>query len=372
MQVTEKGLIIERLNDIHARLVSRFKSIYGNDINVDPDTPDGQMIGIFSQSLADINEVIAFITQMLDPYQATGAWLEQRALYAGLVRKGAEYSYINDVIITGTRVVTVPQGAVMVDGNNVRWVTLSPVTLDGNGSARVNCRSESLGAFALAPNEALRFETVFAGVENATTTQASKEGKTEESDASLLRRFMMSHSINNDDDREGIQAALLNVTDVKKALVLENHTNQIDADTGLPPHSLNAIVFGGTDNDIALTLIKKKVGGAAFVGDQEVLIHHNGMNRIIRFDRPQQVKITVALTFKRLRNYTDLPEQEIEETLRANDFNIAQDVFAMRLVCGINTQDNFNLEEITVNGADRVSIGWREFAVIDKVEITIV
>ncbi len=92
LQISDAGIVIDELADIHQRLTEGFRKIYGDDINVDADTPDGQMIGLFSQEIANINQMLTFIIQMLDPYQATGTWLEQRALYAGIVRRGAEYS----------------------------------------------------------------------------------------------------------------------------------------------------------------------------------------------------------------------------------------------------------------------------------------
>ena len=370
LQVTNRGVVIDRLNDIYTKLSEQFKAIYGQDINLNADTPDGQMIGIFSQSLSDINEVILFIIQMLDPYNATGSWLEQRALYAGVVRRGAEYSYINDVAIIGDRVVTIPKGAVLTDGNGVKWVTVNDITLNANGSARTILRSQDLGAFSLAMNESLTFETVYTGVRGATALIAATEGIEEETDVQLLQRFMMSHSINNYDDRQGVQAALSSLTDVKKVLVLENYTNETDTDTGLPMHSINAIVLGGDDQEIALTLLKK-TGGVAFFGQTEVTLFHEGMNRRVWFDRPALVPVTVELTYKRLKNLTDLAQEEIKETLMAQDFAIAENVYAMRLVCGINDQENFALEAITVNGSDKVEIGWREYAVINDVEITI-
>lgn len=41
-------------------------------------------------------------------------------------------------------------------------------------------------------------------------------------------RFMRSHSINNYDDRQGLEGALLDLPDVKQAKVYENYTSQID------------------------------------------------------------------------------------------------------------------------------------------------
>ena len=371
LQITEKGVVIERLNEIQDRLAKRFRDIYGQDIIIDPDTPDGQMIGIFSQSLADINEIIAFIVQMLDPYQATGAWLEQRALYSGITRRTGSYSYINEVAITDSPGRTVPEDTVLVDRNNVRWVTENDLVLDSNGSGRVKLRSEERGVFELSENESLTFEVLLSATMKATTLIAATPGSMEESDAKLLRRFMLSHAINSEDSKEGIKAALLNIPEVKKAEVLENDENETDKETGLPPHSMNAIVVGGEPEDIMLALMKKK-GGAAFYGQVEDVIRYKGADRRVRWDYGTPVPVTVSLQYERLKPLTDLGTEIITETLKATDFDLHENVYAQKLVCGINSDANFNLIDIKVNGGSKVDIDWREYAEITDVEITIV
>lgn len=249
LQITETGIVIDKLTDVHQRLTEGFKRIYGDDINLDADSPDGQMIGLFSQEIDNINQAIALIAQMLDPYKAIGSWLEQRAMYAGIVRRGADYSYLDDVIITGKQGVTVHKGSLLSDDNRTKWVTLADVTLGSNGSARVDLRSQELGAFSLPANRPLTMDTVTIGVDSITTTKAAKEGAFEETDGNLLLRFMRSHAINNHDDYQGLEGALLDLPDVKQAKVYENYTNQTD-EKGIPPHTLNAVVIGGHDNDI--------------------------------------------------------------------------------------------------------------------------
>ena len=72
LQITETGIVIDSLTAVHQRLTEGFKRIYGDDINLDADSPDGQMVGLFSQEIENINQAIAMVVQMLDPYKATG------------------------------------------------------------------------------------------------------------------------------------------------------------------------------------------------------------------------------------------------------------------------------------------------------------
>lgn len=372
LQITETGIVIDRLADVHQRLSDGFKRIYGDDINLDADSPDGQMIGLFSQEIDNINQAIAMIAQMLDPYKATGSWLEQRAMYAGVVRRGADYSYIDEAIFTGTPNITVPKDSVLVDDNRVKWVTLSEIKLDINGSARTGIRSADLGVFSLPAGKELKMETVTIGVDKIITTKAAKEGAFEETDGNMLLRFMRSHSINNHDDRQGLEGALLDVPDVKQAKVYENFTGQTD-EKGVPAHSLNAVVIGGSDDDIGLTILKKKIGGCGVFGAIENTQIYADVPRTVRFDRAEMVNVKVQLLLERTGGFHDIDTDGIKSALAATRFEIGDSVYAMRLTCQVNSVPGFYIKTIRVNGFDKVPIGFRQCAQIrpEDVEVLI-
>ncbi|MDC9598930.1 baseplate J/gp47 family protein [Xenorhabdus anantnagensis] len=372
LQITETGIVIEQLSAIHQRLETGFRRIYGEDINLDADSPDGQIVGLFSQELANINQVIAFIVQMLDPYNATGAWLEQRAMYAGLVRRGAEFSYLYDVVITGNAGVTIPAGTVLTDDNRVKWITLTDAILNHNGSAQVGLRSQEPGSFALQPNKELKMETVIVGVDQVVTTRESKAGNEEETDGNFLLRFMRSHSINNHDDRQGIETALLDLPDVKQARVYENYTNQTDKN-GVSPHSMNAVVIGGRNDDIAQIILRKKIGGCGLMGQISSHCEMAGTPREVRFDRAEMVDIRMRIIIERINGFQDIDTDGIKKSLAATEFAIGESVYAMRLTCRVNTTSGFYIKSITVNGSDSALIGVRQCAQIkpEHVEVLI-
>ena len=372
LQITETGIVIDRLADVHQRLTDGFKRIYGDDVNLDADSPDGQMIGLFSQEIDNINQAISMVVQMLDPYKATGSWLEQRAMYAGVVRRGADYSYIEEVIFTGTPNITIPKESVLIDDNRIKWVMLADIKLDVNGSARVGIRSSELGVFTLHPGKELKMETVTIGVDKIITTKAAKEGAFEETDGNMLLRFMRSHSINNHDDRQGLEGALLDIPDVKQARVYENFTGQTDG-KGVPAHSLNAVVIGGSDNDIGLTILKKKIGGCGVFGAIENTQAYADVLRTVRFDRAEMINVRVQLLLERTGGFHDIDADSIKSALSATAFEIGESVYAMRLTCQVNSVPGFYIKTIRVNGSDTVAIGVRQCAQIrpEDVEVLI-
>lgn len=370
LTITDKGIEVERLNTVITRLEEGFKRIYGDDINLSPDTPDGQMVGLIAQSIADINEVAAFIAQMLDPHKSMGRWLELNVAYAGIVRRGASYSRIKGVSVTGTAGLILPFGTIFEDQNKTRWVTEENYKLGPNGSVMASFRSVDYGVFSLQSGEPLTPVEVILGIESAVLTESSIDGVEEESDAALVQRFMSSHSVNNLDDRRGLEASLSALKDVSQAVVHENNTNATDAATGVPKNSVNAIVLGGNDTDIALALLTK-IGGTAFFGSKSVTVPFKGKSRTVKFDRPKAVPVKISMVLKRNVLFSDIDTPAIKRALATNQFSIGESVYALGLVCIINQVDGFGVKSITVNGAQEAAIGLREYATIAEADVEV-
>jgi len=97
----ENGLTIDSLEDLTTGLIGDMRIIYGNDINVNSDSPDGQLINIFCQMAIDLRELLQKINASFDPDQAEGKILDQRVAINHITRKGATYTYTDiDIVIT--------------------------------------------------------------------------------------------------------------------------------------------------------------------------------------------------------------------------------------------------------------------------------
>ncbi|WP_085248066.1 baseplate J/gp47 family protein [Gilliamella mensalis] len=370
LQITDKGVEIDDLYTIQNRLVSKFKSIYGENVNLDSDTPDGQLLGFFSQELANIHQAVSFIIQMLDPYQATGHWLEQRAMYAGLTRITASYSYIDEVIFTGSPKTAIPSNSIYIDKNKNKWVTTEQITLNDLGSAYVKFRSLELGNYNVNALDEFTPSTIIIGVDKVTANTKSYGGVDEETDAQLLKRFMLSHSINNYDERQGIQSALMNITGVTKCKVYENYTNKTD-EKGVPAHSFNAVILGGDDEKIAEVITKKKIGGCGLFGKIETSYLLDDIPRKVYFDRPKKIDVKVSMVIGRYKSFNDINTEQIKTNLKNLGFEIGENVYSSRIISSINLVDGFYIKSLTVNGSNIANIGYREYAQINSVEVLI-
>lgn len=375
LAITDKGLEIERLDSILTRLSQSMRDIYGSDININPDQADGQMIGIFAQGVADINEIIAGVYAMSDPTKAVGVWLDIQLKYVGLTRNKQDYSYLNNVAFTTTIGTVIPDGYTLTDENGVEWQTVNAATATGT-SISMRLRSSEYGAFHISTGKELIPKTVVLGVQSVLTTADSVLGRLQESDESALMRFLRSYSINNLDDREGLEASLLALNDVRDAKVYENYTGVIDS-RGVEPHSINAVVIGGLSEEIALKIINKKALGCGVQGSITETVFYKGMDREIKFDRSTQVDISVKITVVRRSSQIDVDQDLIKRELSENQFLIAEDVIAGALYCGANNS-NYKVKSIllstnTLTDQLVIPIGLREHGSIsvNDVEVTV-
>ncbi|BAS48421.1 hypothetical protein AANUM_1190 [Aggregatibacter actinomycetemcomitans NUM4039] len=375
-KLIQTGIQIERLSDIITRFEEGFLQIYGQNIDLSPDTPDGQMVGLLSQIKMDIEELAENVYRQLDPEVATGAWLEQRVAYAGLMRRAASYSYLRSVVLTGEPLTQLYAGIVVSDPHKVRWVLNANVQLDSNGSARADFRSEELGAFNLAKNTNLTIETVTLGLNAATTLENAEIGVEEETDQQLRERFFISRTKNAQNSADAIQSKIAALPDVKQVKVLENNTKQRDKN-GVEPHSLNVIVDGGADNQIAQVIYENKGAGVGLQGGTETTLTINNERRTLRFDRVVPVDVQVSMRCVRYEDFTQVDKDEIKRLLSIQKFDIGQNLSLSRLYSPINQVGGFWVKELKIGRkgqalkAENVIIQPRELARILASDITI-
>lgn len=295
--LNEDGLTLKTLTDIIDDLETDLKAIYGDDINIDADSPDGQAINIFAQAAIDLREVLQSIYASMDPNQAQGVVLDQRVALNGIQRNAGTFTVV-PVIITVDRSVSlvgmddksestdIPSGVYTIKDNaGTQFVLLDSVTLSA-GSTTVDFRAANIGAVEVSVGSLTTPVTVIAGVVSVNNTSgATTQGVDEETDTQLRIRREKSLAIVATGYLDSIEAALLAVDGVTEAVVYENYTDTTDGD-GIPPHSIWAIVEGGTDADIAAILYAKKTAGAGFLGDEEVDVERTyGRTYPVKFDR---------------------------------------------------------------------------------------
>ena len=292
--VNAEGLQIKTFNEVKEELTTSFRQIYGNDINIDSNTPDGQLINILSQVIIDLLELIAQVYNSFDPDFAVGTVLDQRIALNNIKRKGGTYSYTNIAVTTtasctlnGLNTVDAESAFTVSDSQGTQWVLASTQTPTTAGTYIYSFRAKEIGAVESLPNTITTIVNAVVGVSTVNNPAAlTVKGTDTETDAELKARRRDSIGIASQGYREALKAMLLNTADVSYAEVYENYDNTTDLD-GIPGHSIWVIVQGGADADIAQAIYAKRNAGCGMKGSTSyVLSFSDGSTFEAVWDRP--------------------------------------------------------------------------------------
>ncbi len=247
------GLSLDTQQTLISNWVNAFQSIYGTDINLSPDSPDGQMMMIFIQAVLDLQDLLLQIYTSFDPDQAVGVQLDQRAAINGIQREGGTYTTTN-VTVTANQQVTLygldqstnPVYTVQDTSGN-QWQLLTTSTIQ-SGATVLAFQAANPGAIGTTVNTITIPVTVIVGVTTVNNPSTyTTLGVNEESDYALRIRRQKSVSIASQGYFNGLLASLQNISGVGSgnAFLYENDTDTTDVTTGVPAHSIWAII-GGT------------------------------------------------------------------------------------------------------------------------------
>lgn len=270
------GLTTQTQAELITQLSDAFRLIFGNDINLSSDTPDGQLMLTFIQEVLDLLDFVRQVNAQFDPDQAIGAILDQRVGINGIQRQSGTHTVTN-VTITTTQSLTL-NGAeqnvfevfTVADNAGNKFELIESVNLPSPGENVLAFEAVVPGVVLTNPNTITVPVTIVLGVSDINNpTTATTIGLSEESDVELKIRRQKSTSLSSQGYLDGLLAALENISGVTSAFVYENVTGSTDAD-GIPSHSIWVIVSGtGAPAAIANAIYTKRNAGCGMKGDQD-------------------------------------------------------------------------------------------------------
>lgn len=298
------GLQTATQAELVAQFTADLQSIYGPDINLDADTPDGQWMNIMVQAILDLQDLLTQIYNFFDPDNAIGAVLDQRVSINGIQRQAGTFTITPITLVLGQSVnlYGIDQSAqtpfTAADNAGNKWELQTTELGVGPGTVVYNFQAATPGANLTIPNTITVPVTIVLGVTSINNpTAASTIGINEESDAALRVRRQKSVSLASQGYLAGLLADLLNITGVTSAFVYENNTASTNAD-GVPSHSIWVIVAGtGASADIANAIYTKRNAGCGMFGSISYLITQvDGSGFIVNWDVVAAQNLFIAFT----------------------------------------------------------------------------
>lgn len=320
------GILKPDYADVLTYFEGQFRAIYGDDIYIDPDSQDGQMLAIFAAAVDGANAMALQVYNAFSPSSARGVGLSSVVKINGIKRLVASYSTV-DLLITGQAGTTITNG-IAQDATGAQWLLPASVTIPVDGDITVTATAKELGAVAAASDTVTTIGTPTRGWQTVTNPTAAVAGAPVELDATLRRRQTVSTALPSRTVFEGTIGAVASISGVTRWKGYENDTGSTDAN-GLPAHSISLVVLGGDATAIAQAIADKKGPGAATYGTTSVDITDEfGVTRAIKFYRPTNATIKVAIAITAQAGFTTAIEAAIKQACVdwINGLDIGEDV----------------------------------------------
>ncbi len=317
------GLTLSTRAELISFYTAQFQAIYGADIDLNSDSPDGQLMNIFVQSVLDLQDLLSQVYNMFDPDNALGNILDQRVAINGIQRQAGTFTVTN-ITITVSQALTLygldqstnPVYTVQDNAGN-QWELITTQNPSGSGSSAYAFQSKVPGAVLTVPNTITIPVTVIIGVTSINNpTTYTTLGLNEETDAALKIRRQKSVALSSQGWVDGLFAALENINGLTSVFVYENTTSSSDGD-GIPGHSIWVIVSGSAPSaTIALAIYSKRNAGCGMKGTQTfVIAQSDGSNFTVRWDVVTPVDLFIKFTATSLDGVNDPRINDIRDGL---------------------------------------------------------
>lgn len=293
--VGEYGFVRKNRDEILSELEEGYRARLGEDIDLSIVSEDGIRMRILADELDKIHLLAESVFYSNFAHTASGVSLDRVLNPLGSERQPAKRS-IAVLRFAGTEGSEVPAGTICQTGSGILFISIESGIVTG-GFADVNAQTLEM-SYGLSGNVAEgsinTINTAVAGIDSVTNPEPARGGRTIETDYEYLNRFI-EEGVNGGSSAANVQGVLNNLPSVLNAVVYENPTDFFDED-GRPPHSMEAVIEGGTAAEIGDVFLKNWPGGIeSFGGESSTIIDNKNVPRTYHFSRPTEVSVNVLL-----------------------------------------------------------------------------
>lgn len=295
--VTEQGFHCPTYVELLNALEYKARELFGSKANMTVRSPLGLFLRIFAWMLSIIFSLAEDVYNSRFVDTAVGASLYNLGKAIGLrllsAQKASGY-----VQFTGNPGTIIPTGFLVKTVSNLQYAVLEGGQIGDEGTALLPVQAVSAGPdYNVSAGEIKEITNPLDGVSSCTNLAAVDGGRTRETDEEYRDRYEQSVDYAGGVNADAIAGEILqNVESVYSAICYENCEDVTDS-LGLPPHSIEAIVYGGLDQDVAKAVYRRKGAGIQTYGNKTVsVVGANGQTFNIKFSRPTAVPVYIKIT----------------------------------------------------------------------------
>lgn len=335
LQFDNNGLQIDTFGDLFQTLSDAYKVIYGQDIDLDQESPDGQRVAIEAQARTDIEAALQWLYSQMDPDFNTGDMQQVIAKLHGLYLRPGSRSQ-RDLMVTTDRPVLLYNGYKIRDQANQVWFVRADVTVPA-GTTAVTFFAQNFGKVTGLITDTFTQLTPELGVLDIFSNAAVVVGRDEETPEEFRQRRNRSLENPATGSTGAIFAKVAQLPGVTDLNIDENDTKIDDVVTGIPANSIWLVVEGGAISEIVEVMVKQKGGGTGTKGSitgryTETLVRPDGTTIQIahdmQLDRPIYKPLHIQLTAKRKVTNDPIDTDTLKAALAARVMHIGEDIDA--------------------------------------------
>ncbi len=306
----ETGLILPTTEEIRNEVIADYKNAFGEDLNILPQSPQGQLIDSQTAHIATKNTEILKLAQQFNPLTAEGLWQDALGAIYFIKRKQASKTRVL-CLCKGLEGTIIPKGSLIgfEDSNYTSLEDLfyfaleEDITIPYLGEVSAYFTAEKTGPVEVKSHTLTKIVSYINGWDSVTNNEEGLLGRNSESQQEFERRRYMSVSKNAHGSAASVYAALANIEDVRDVLVLENRNNESIEEKGvsIDPHSIFISIIGGDDTLIAKTIYEKLSAGCGTSGNYLISYTDSEFHDAVykyNITRPVNINVYIQVSIK--------------------------------------------------------------------------
>lgn len=246
IKITSAGVQIANFPQIRSALIDRYKSVYGNDIDLSTASADGVFINDLALIINNLCMSIQTFYANMDVDNASGVYLDALCKLANVTRKSATKSNASlQLINKGDAVYELTKGTVFVDKAGTEWIyTGSTITLPANQTNATTITVECSIAGPVKAEAGWIDQTLLVSNIDVSQLDAANIGSEEESDNDLRDRRNQSAGAQGTTVLDSLIGSLLQISGIDDVLIYNATGSAKDAADGtiVAAHSIYVIL----------------------------------------------------------------------------------------------------------------------------------
>ena len=305
IRFTPQGLQIPTETEVLNGVLADFNDAFGGGLNLNLETPQGQLASSLAAVIADKNNVIAELVNQIHPEYAEGVMQDAIAQIYFLQRKPATDSAVvcEFIGLPGTQI---PQGFIVQDSAGNQWALQQEIGIPIGG--KVSGTLIAAGQIEAPAHSVNVIYQALVGLDRVDNPRPAVPGRAEEGRAEFAERRRRSVAINAHGTPQAVYANVFALDGVRDVYVIDNPKGQ-NVQAGatnytLKPHSIYVAAVGGDDTAVAEAVLRYAGSGCDFNGNTEITVYDHSYNDPkpayqVAFMRPAELPVYFRIKIER-------------------------------------------------------------------------